>query len=269
MCLGSVWNKRFPFDLSASSIAVTMFFISTARAEANCSALIALGAWDVTTGVEEWVGAKPGISLFLFLFRPLLCFSALVPVFEDAILLPEAAGNQYSGFIYFICAFVFECDSCLRSRVFVQLVAVFCEVNVYMQIYYFAFLPSCVRLPLVVECWGQWDVGYCQSYSKAYGIGELSFDKKSNVPLQDLGSFSVWCAKLMRTCREPREKHLWAYYKILWTFLHFLSACYGFYKRWKSSNDIGRNRKLFYIPSDAMKNLLAQARTSLLGLPFQ
>lgn len=152
-------------------------------------------------------------------------------------------------------------------------VAVFCEVNVYMQIYYFAFLPSCVRLPLVVECWGQWDVGYCQSYSKAYGIGELSFDKKSNVPLQDLGSFSVWCAKLMRTCREPREKHLWAYYKILWTFLRFcfisLSACYGFYKRWKSSNDIGRNRKLFYIPSDAMKNLLAQARTSLLGLPFQ
>lgn len=116
MCLGSVWNKRFPFDLSASSIAVTMFFISTARAEANCSALIALGAWDVTTGVEEWVGAKPGISVFLFLFRPLLCFSALVPVFEDAILVPEAAGNQYSGFIYFICAFVFECDSCLRSR---------------------------------------------------------------------------------------------------------------------------------------------------------
>ena len=120
MCLGRVWNKRFPFDLSASSIAVTMFFISTARAEANCSALIALGTWEVTTGVEELVGAKPGILLFLFLFRPLLCFSALVPVFEDAILVPEAANNQHSGFVYFIVRSCFRmwlkiAQPCFRS----------------------------------------------------------------------------------------------------------------------------------------------------------
>lgn len=98
MCLGSVWNTRFPFDLSASSIAVTMFFISTARAEANCSALIALGAWELTTGVEEVLGAKPGISLFLFLFRLLFCPSALFPAFEEAILISEATSNQISGF---------------------------------------------------------------------------------------------------------------------------------------------------------------------------
>ena len=108
-----------------------MFLISTARAEANCSALIALGACEVTTGVEKLVGAKPGISLFRFLFRPLLCFSALV--FEDAILVPEAASNQHSGFNYFIVRSCLR-NRRLRSRVFVQFLCGFCELNVYMQI---------------------------------------------------------------------------------------------------------------------------------------
>lgn len=122
MCLGSVWNTRFPFDLSASSIAVTMFFISTARAEANCSALIALGAWEVTAGVEELLGAKPGISLFLFLLRLLFCFSALFPAFDEAILVPEAAIQSINIAALFVtlCASIVERDSHLRSRVFVQ-----------------------------------------------------------------------------------------------------------------------------------------------------
>ena len=78
-----------------------MFFISTARAEANCSALIALGAWEVTLGVEAVFGSKPGISQFLFLFRLFCCFSCtLFPALEDAILVSETTGNRFSGFVY-------------------------------------------------------------------------------------------------------------------------------------------------------------------------
>lgn len=59
---------------------------------------------DGCSGVEALVGAKPGISLFLFRFRlfQFCCFSTLFPALEDAILVSETTGNRVSGFVYLI-----------------------------------------------------------------------------------------------------------------------------------------------------------------------
>lgn len=90
MCLGSVWNKRFPLVRSPSLMASTMLLISKARASANSEALIPLGAWEVIAGVDAVENENPGISgLFLFRLIP-LSFSAFLPV-EDAILVSEPA----------------------------------------------------------------------------------------------------------------------------------------------------------------------------------
>ena len=93
MWFGRVWNTRFPLDLSASVMAATMFLISNARASANCSTLIDLGAWEFTAGVDDEVGAKPGIPLFRFLFRLIRSFSVLFRAFEDAMLVSESVSN--------------------------------------------------------------------------------------------------------------------------------------------------------------------------------
>ena len=223
MCLGSVWNTRFPFELSASSIAVTMFFISTARAEANCSALIALGAWEVTTGVEEVLGAKPGISLFLFLFRLLFCHSALFPAFEEAILISEATSNQISGFslsnyaqvspnvnptcaaVSFSCGFL--CSECWHSNL------VFFSPS-------FLFTASSCCLVLGAM--------RCRLLAKL----QLSIQRRwvvfIDVKCDSTRSIVAplpWHAKLMPSCREAHENPSWAHYKVLWTFLRFCSIC--------------------------------------------
>ena len=54
----------------------------------------------MTSGVDVEVGAKPGIPLFLFLFRLFRSFSALFPAPLDAILVSEAAGNKICGFVH-------------------------------------------------------------------------------------------------------------------------------------------------------------------------
>lgn len=86
----------------------------------------------MTPGVEDISGAKPGISLFLFLFRPLFC-SLPFPALEDAILVSEAAGDQVSGLVFLIvrkwclvaCAlgfvrmlWVFRCMLTIRFSIF-------------------------------------------------------------------------------------------------------------------------------------------------------